>query len=128
MNRATIRWHGLLMMAVLLAAILAVTGLFVVMRGGRGGQASTVSVEHQNPPADSVRVNPAAASTPETAEAAPAAASSAAPAPTGDVIRTVTVQGSQRLEQDTILAGVPEGEGPIADVRRSKEYLESLAS
>lgn len=31
------------------------------------------------------------------------------------------------LEQDTILAGVPEGEGPIADVRRSKEYLESLA-
>ena len=32
------------------------------------------------------------------------------------------------LEQDTILVGEPEGEGPIADVRRSKEYLESLAS
>jgi len=37
-------------------------------------------------------------------DAAPAAASSVAPAPTGDVIRTVTVQGSQRLEQDTILS------------------------
>ena len=68
-----------MMMAVLLAAILAVTGLFVVMRGGRGDQASTVSVENQNPPADSVRVDPAAASTPETAEADPADASVAAP-------------------------------------------------
>lgn len=31
------------------------------------------------------------------------------------------------LEQDTILAAEPEGEGPVADVRRSLDYLRSLA-
>lgn len=31
------------------------------------------------------------------------------------------------LEQDTILAAEPEGEGPVADVRRSLEHLRSLA-
>lgn len=31
------------------------------------------------------------------------------------------------LEQDTILAAAPAGEGPVADVRTSKAYLESLA-
>jgi outer membrane protein insertion porin family len=40
---------------------------------------------------------------PVTAPAAPALPP-AAPAPAGDVIRTVTVQGSQRLEPDTILS------------------------
>ena len=30
------------------------------------------------------------------------------------------------LEQDTILPGEPEGEGPVADVRRSLEYLRTL--
>ena len=30
------------------------------------------------------------------------------------------------LEQDTILAGEPEGEGPVADVRTSVAYLRSL--
>ena len=32
------------------------------------------------------------------------------------------------LEQDTILAGEPVGEGPVADVRRSAEQLRSLAA
>jgi inosose dehydratase len=30
------------------------------------------------------------------------------------------------LEQDTILDGEPEGEGPVADVRSSVDYLRSL--
>ena len=30
------------------------------------------------------------------------------------------------LEQDTILDGEPEGEGPVADVRSSLAYLRSL--
>jgi inosose dehydratase len=32
------------------------------------------------------------------------------------------------LEQDTILAGEPEGEGPVGDVRTSVAYLRSLIS
>jgi inosose dehydratase len=35
-------------------------------------------------------------------------------------------QGWFILEQDTILAGEPEGEGPVADVRTSVAYLRSL--
>jgi inosose dehydratase len=35
-------------------------------------------------------------------------------------------QGWFTLEQDTILAGEPEGEGPVADVRSSVAYLHSL--
>ena len=34
--------------------------------------------------------------------------------------------GWDTLEQDTILTGEPQGEGPVADVRTSAEYLRSL--
>jgi inosose dehydratase len=30
------------------------------------------------------------------------------------------------LEQDTILTGEPRGEGPVADVRQSADYLRTL--
>jgi inosose dehydratase len=30
------------------------------------------------------------------------------------------------MEQDTILTGAPTGEGPVADVRASVEYLRGL--
>jgi inosose dehydratase len=30
------------------------------------------------------------------------------------------------LEQDTILASEPQGEGPVADVRRSADHLRGL--
>jgi inosose dehydratase len=30
------------------------------------------------------------------------------------------------FEQDTILTGEPEGEGPVADVRSSAEYLRTI--
>jgi len=36
-------------------------------------------------------------------------------------------QGWYVLEQDTVLSGPPEGEGPFADVRESVAYLRSLA-
>jgi inosose dehydratase len=36
-------------------------------------------------------------------------------------------QGWYVLEQDTVLAGPPDGDGPLADVRSSVEYLRSLA-
>jgi inosose dehydratase len=36
-------------------------------------------------------------------------------------------QGWYVLEQDTVLAGPPDGAGPLADVRQSVEYLRSLA-
>lgn len=47
------------------------------------------------------QTGPASAPAPAAAQAASAPA---APVPAGDVIRTVTVQGSQRLEPDTILS------------------------
>jgi inosose dehydratase len=36
-------------------------------------------------------------------------------------------QGWYVLEQDTMLAGAPDGDGPLADVRQSVEYLRALA-
>jgi inosose dehydratase len=36
-------------------------------------------------------------------------------------------QGWYVLEQDTVLAGSPAGDGPLADVRESVAYLRSLA-
>jgi inosose dehydratase len=56
------------------------------------------------------------------------------PLGTGDVdiagvVRHLVANGYQgwfTLEQDTILAGQPTGEGPIADVRTSADYLRSL--
>lgn len=47
------------------------------------------------------------------------------------IVRTLTEAGFDGwyvLEQDTILAAEPAGEGPVADVRASKEYLASLGS
>ena len=38
----------------------------------------------------------------------------------------MTRDGWYVLEQDTILAGAPRGEGPAADVRRSADYLRHL--
>ena len=37
-------------------------------------------------------------------------------------------QGWSVLEQDTILTGEPPGEGPVADVRTSAEYVRSVLS
>jgi len=41
-------------------------------------------------------------------------------------LRDVDYDGWWVLEQDTILSGEPEGEGPVADVRRSLAHLRSL--
>lgn len=49
------------------------------------------------------------------------------PAIVADLTR-VGYDGWWVLEQDTILAGEPDGEGPVADVRRSLAHLRSLAS
>ena len=58
------------------------------------------------------------------------------PLGTGDVdiagivshLRSHGFDGWFTLEQDTILGGEPEGEGPVADVRTSVEYLHSVMS
>jgi len=42
-------------------------------------------------------------------------------------LRTAGYDGWYVLEQDTVLTGPPEGEGPAADVRASIEYLRSLS-
>lgn len=41
-------------------------------------------------------------------------------------LRAGGYQGWYVLEQDTMLAGPPDGEGPLADVRQSLDYLRSL--
>jgi inosose dehydratase len=43
-----------------------------------------------------------------------------------DVLEANGYQGWYTMEQDTILTGPPAGEGPIADVRASVEYLRDL--
>ncbi|GAB3347950.1 sugar phosphate isomerase/epimerase family protein [Amycolatopsis echigonensis] len=43
-----------------------------------------------------------------------------------DVLESHGYQGWYTMEQDTILTGKPEGEGPAADVRASVAYLRSL--
>jgi inosose dehydratase len=56
------------------------------------------------------------------------------PLGTGDVdvpsivghVRAHGYDGWYTLEQDTILTGEPEGEGPVADVRSSAEYLRTI--
>lgn len=56
------------------------------------------------------------------------------PLGTGDIdvpaivghVRAHAYDGWYTLEQDTILTGEPEGEGPVADVRSSAEYLRTI--
>jgi inosose dehydratase len=49
----------------------------------------------------------------------------------GELVRTLERSGYQGwyvLEQDCMLAGPPQGEGPVADVRRCLDYLGGIAS
>jgi inosose dehydratase len=58
------------------------------------------------------------------------------PLGTGDVdvtaivghVRTHGYDGWYTLEQDTILTGEPEGDGPVADVVTSAEHLRAVLS